>query len=55
MFFDPRPGAPQVRADITFFPIADGGGVFSTGSIAWVCALSHANYQNNMSQLTGMC
>jgi N,N-dimethylformamidase len=43
----------QVRADITFFPTANGGGVFSTGSIAWVCALSHANYQNNVSRLTG--
>jgi N,N-dimethylformamidase len=43
----------QVRADITFFPTANGGGVFSTGSIAWVCALSHTNYQNNVSRLTG--
>lgn len=43
----------QVRADITFFPTANGGDVFSTGSIAWVCALSHANYQNNVSRLTG--
>jgi N,N-dimethylformamidase len=42
----------QVRADIVFFPTSNGGAVFSTGSIAWVCALSHANYKNNVSQLT---
>jgi N,N-dimethylformamidase len=43
----------QVRADLVFFPTANGGAVFSTGSIAWVCALSHANYDNNVSRLTG--
>jgi N,N-dimethylformamidase len=43
----------QVRADVVFFPTANGGAVFSTGSIAWVCALSHANYDNNVSRLTG--
>ena len=29
------------------------GGVFSTGSIAWVCALSHNNYDNSISRLAG--
>lgn len=43
----------QVRADLVYFPTANGGGVFSTGSIAWVCALSHGNYDNNVSRLTG--
>ena len=43
----------QVRADLVYFPTANGGAVFSTGSIAWVCALSHANYDNNVSRLTG--
>ncbi|WP_158814605.1 N,N-dimethylformamidase beta subunit family domain-containing protein [Methylocapsa sp. S129] len=43
----------QVRADLAFFPTANGGAVFSTGSIAWVCALSHAGYRNNVSQVTG--
>ncbi len=43
----------QVRADLVYFPTANGGGVFSTGSIAYVCALSHANYDNNISRLTG--
>ena len=43
----------QVRADLAFFPTTNGGAVFSTGSIAWVCALSHNNYHNNVSQVTG--
>jgi len=43
----------QVRADLVYFPTANGGGVFSTGSIAWVCALSHGNYDNNISRLAG--
>ncbi len=41
----------QVRADLVYFPTANGGAVFSTGSIAWVCALSHNNYDNNISRL----
>lgn len=42
-----------VRADMVFFPTANGGAVFSTGSIAWCCALSHRNYDNNVSRITG--
>jgi N,N-dimethylformamidase len=43
----------QVRADIVFFETLAGGAVFATGSIAWCCALSHMNYDNNVSRLTG--
>jgi N,N-dimethylformamidase len=43
----------QVRADLAYFPTANGGAVFSTGSIAWVCSLSHNGYENNVSQVTG--
>jgi len=43
----------QVRADLVYFPTANGGAVFSTGSIAWVCALSHNDYDNNISRLAG--
>jgi N,N-dimethylformamidase len=42
-----------VRADMVFFPTAKGGAVFSTGSIAWCCALSHMGYENNVSRITG--
>jgi len=41
----------RVRADLVYFPTANGGGVFSTGSIAWVTALSHNGYDNNVSRL----
>ena len=43
----------RVRADVAFFPTAKGGAVFSTGSIAWACALSCDNYDNSVSRLTG--
>lgn len=41
----------QVRADLVYFPTSNSGAVFSTGSIAWVCALSHNNYDNSISRL----
>ena len=41
-----------VRADMVFFETAAGGGVFSTGSIAWCGALSHNGYDNNVSRVT---
>lgn len=43
---------PGVRADMVYFPIAGGGGVFSTGSIAWCGSLSHNNYDNSVSRIT---
>ena len=42
----------QVRADLVFFPTSNGGAMFSTGSIAYVCALSWDGYDNNVSRLT---
>jgi N,N-dimethylformamidase len=42
---------PQVRSDLVFFETVGGGAVFSAGSIAWSGALSHGNYQNNVSRL----
>ena len=38
---------------MTLFPTANGGAVFTTGSIAWVCSLSHNGYKNNVSRITG--
>jgi N,N-dimethylformamidase len=43
----------NVRADIVYFANDRGGGVFSTGSIAWCGSLSHAGYDNNVSRMTG--
>ena len=41
-----------VRADLVFYPTSNGGGVFSTSSIAWPGSLSHNNYKNNVSRMT---
>jgi N,N-dimethylformamidase len=41
-----------VRADMVFFEHPGGGAVFSTGSIAFVGALGHMGYDNNISRLT---
>jgi N,N-dimethylformamidase len=35
-----------------YFPTANNGGVFSTGSIAWCGSLSHNGYENNVSRIT---
>ncbi|GAA5155502.1 large subunit of N,N-dimethylformamidase [Pseudonocardia eucalypti] len=43
----------QVRADVVYFTTAGGGGVFSTGSIAWSGSLAHNGYDNDISRLTG--
>ena len=42
----------QVRADIVYFRTRNGGAVFSTSSIAWVGALNHGGYDNNVSRMT---
>lgn len=43
---------PLVRCDMVFYETPNGGAVFSTSSIAWAGALSHAGYDNNVSRLT---
>jgi N,N-dimethylformamidase len=49
-------GTPELdhhpRADMVFFETPSGGAVFSTGSIGWCAALSHENYDNNVSRVT---
>ena len=42
-----------VRADLVFYETPAGGAVFSTGSIAWCGTLSHNDYDNNVSRITG--
>jgi N,N-dimethylformamidase len=46
------PQNPKVRAELAFFETPNGGGVFSTGSIAWAGNLSHQGYDNNVSRIT---
>ncbi len=43
---------PNVRADMVYFEMPDGGAVFSTGSITWCGSLSHNQYENNVSRIT---
>jgi N,N-dimethylformamidase len=43
---------PFVRCDMVFYETPNGGAVFSTSSIAWAGALSHNNYENNISHIT---
>lgn len=43
---------PDVRADLVFYETPSGGAVFSTGSIAWVSALAHRDYANDVARIT---
>lgn len=43
---------PSLRADLVYMSFPSGGGVFSTGSIAWTGSLSHNDYDNNVSTIT---
>jgi len=43
---------PLVRADVVYLEYPNGGGVFSTSSIAWCGSLSFNNYNNNVSRIT---
>ena len=37
---------------MVFYPTTNGGGVFSTSSIAWPGSLAHNKYKNNVSRIT---
>jgi N,N-dimethylformamidase len=41
-----------VRADMVFYETANGGAVWSTGSIAWAGSLAHNRYDNDVSRIT---
>lgn len=43
----------DVRADMVFFETMRGGGVFSTGSIAWIGSLPSNGYDNDVARITG--
>ena len=46
------PDNPLVHADMTFFETANGGAVFSTGSITWAASLPWNGFDNNVSHIT---
>ena len=37
---------------MVFYETPNGGGVFSTSSIAWPGSLAHNDYRNNVSRIT---
>jgi N,N-dimethylformamidase len=43
---------PDVRADLLFYETPGGGAVLSTGSIGWIAALSHDDYDNDVARIT---
>jgi N,N-dimethylformamidase len=43
---------PQIHADMVFFETANGGAVFSTGSIAYAGALGHNGFDNPVARLS---
>ena len=43
---------PKPKGDIVFFETANGGAVFSIGSMSWISSLNHNNYKNNVSRMT---
>jgi N,N-dimethylformamidase len=42
----------QIRADMVYYELPNGGAVFATGSINWCSSLSHNHYDNNVSRIT---
>ena len=42
---------PMIRADMIYYKTANDGAVFAPGSLAWCGALSHNDYDNNVSRL----
>jgi N,N-dimethylformamidase len=47
-----NPEFHEAHADMTFLPNDQGGAVFSVSSMAWLGALSHNGYENEVSQIT---
>lgn len=47
-----RPSAEVLRSDIVFFETAQGGAVFSVGSITYCGSLPYNGYRNNVARMT---
>lgn len=47
-----RSNVQMPRADVVFFEGPNGGATFSVGSMAWVGALNHENYDNDVARIT---
>ena len=44
---------PWAQADLVFFETANGGAMFSTGSIAWISSTLENNFDNDVARITG--
>ncbi len=43
---------PKARSDVTFRALSAGGAVFSAGSMTWIAALDHDNFNNDVARIT---
>ena len=43
---------PRVRADMIYYTLPSGAGMFATGSISWAASLGHNGYDNDVSRIT---
>ena len=44
---------PRVRADMIYYTLRSGAGMFATGSISWAASLGHNGYDNDVARITG--
>ena len=44
---------PRVRADMIYYTLRSGAGMFATGSISWAASLGHNGYDNEVARITG--
>ncbi|MBL3600323.1 MAG: LamG domain-containing protein [gamma proteobacterium endosymbiont of Lamellibrachia anaximandri] len=51
--YHPDKKEPWARADLVFFETANGGAMFSTGSITWISSTLENNFDNDVAKITG--
>ncbi|RLJ18480.1 hypothetical protein DJ030_01720 [bacterium endosymbiont of Escarpia laminata] len=51
--YTPSKGEITAQADLVFFETANGGAMFSTGSITWLGSLLENNFDNDVARITG--
>ncbi len=51
-YHPPKDPNPWARADVVFFETANGGAMFSTGSICWVSSTLENNFENDVATIT---
>lgn len=51
--YHPAKDDPWTQADLLFFETANGGAMFSTGSITWISSTLENNFDNDIARITG--